>query len=189
MTTAAPMDMSTATEMDTKPHPMWKTLITGIMAVLVGAILLWGTAVTKIQTYTLLVQLLGVWWLVVGVLDIVHIFTDRTAWGWKLFMGIISILAGTAILTYPIAAAVQLPIIFVWVLGFWGLFYGIILLINAFRGAGWGAGILGVVSIALGGFLLANYSAPGMGLAFLWSAAVLAIIGGIALIVQAFRKP
>jgi uncharacterized membrane protein HdeD (DUF308 family) len=183
------MDMSTATQMDTKPHPMWKTLITGVMALVIGGILLWGTAVTKIQTYSLLVQLLGVWWLVAGVLDIVHIFTDRTAWGWKLFMGVISILAGTAILTYPVAAAVQLPIIFVWVLGFWGLFYGMVLLVNAFRGAGWGAGIMGVLSIALGGFLLANYNVPGMGLSFLWSAAILAVIGGIALIVQAFRMP
>jgi len=181
------MDMSTATQMDTKPHPMWKTIITGFMALVIGGILLWGTAVERIQTYTLLVHLLGLWWLVSGVLDIVHIFTDSTAWGWKLFMGVISIVAGTAILTYPVVAAVSLPTIFVWVLGFWGIFYGLIMLINAFRGAGWGVGVLGVVEIALGGFLLANYNMPGMGLSLLWTAAIFAVIGGIALIVQGFR--
>jgi uncharacterized membrane protein HdeD (DUF308 family) len=174
--------------MDTKPHPFWKTLIAGIAAVIVGAILLWAPAKTKVETYTLLVALLGLWWLISGILDIVHIFTDRTAWGWKLFMGIISILAGGAILTYPIASAFALPKIFVLVLGFWGLFYGIVLLINAFRGAGWGAGILGVLGLVFGGILIANYAVPGMGLATLWAGAVWAVIGGIALIVQAFRS-
>jgi uncharacterized membrane protein HdeD (DUF308 family) len=179
---------ASATQMDTKPHPFWKTLIAGIAAVIVGAILLWAPAKTKVETYTLLVALLGLWWLVSGILDIVHIFTDRTAWGWKLFMGIISILAGGAILTYPIASALALPKIFVLVLGFWGLFYGIVLLINAFRGAGWGAGILGVLGLVFGGILIANYAVPGMGLATLWAGAVWAVIGGIALIVQAFRS-
>jgi uncharacterized membrane protein HdeD (DUF308 family) len=174
--------------MDTKPHPFWKTLIAGIAAVVVGGILLWAPAKTKVEAYTLLVALLGLWWLISGILDIVHIFTDRTAWGWKLFMGIISILAGGAILTYPIASALALPKIFVLVLGFWGLFYGIVLLINAFRGAGWGAGILGVLGLVFGGILIANYAVPGMGLATLWAGAVWAVIGGIALIVQAFRS-
>ncbi|HKY84668.1 MAG TPA: DUF308 domain-containing protein [Anaerolineales bacterium] len=183
----ASMDMSAATQMDTKPHPMWKTLITGIAAVVIGGVLLWAPAKAKVETYTLIVALLGFWWLIAGVLDIVHIFTDRTAWGWKLFMGIISIVAGAYILMYPIAAAVALPRVFVFVLGFWGLFYGIVLLINAFRGAGWGAGILGVLAIIFGGMLIGSYTMPGSGLAFLWSAAIVAVIGGIALIVQSFR--
>jgi uncharacterized membrane protein HdeD (DUF308 family) len=140
-----------------------------------------------VDTYLVLVQLLGLWWLISGILDIVHIFTDKTAWGWKLFMGIVSILAGGAILTYPIASAVLLPKIFVLVLGIWGLFYGIILLINAFRGAGWGAGILGILGLVFGGILIANYTVPGMGLSMLWAGAVWAVIGGIVLIFQAFR--
>jgi uncharacterized membrane protein HdeD (DUF308 family) len=181
------MDTGSAMQMDTKPHPFWKTLIAGIAALVIGGVLLWAPAKTKVDTYTVLVALLGLWWLISGVLDIVHIFTDKTAWGWKLFMGIVSILAGGAILTYPIAAAVSLPRIFTLVLGLWGLFYGIILLVNAFQGAGWGAGLLGVLGLIFGGILVANYTTPGMGLSFLWSAAVLAVIGGIALIVQAFR--
>jgi uncharacterized membrane protein HdeD (DUF308 family) len=88
---------------------------------------------------------------------------------------------------YPIAAALTLPRVFTLVLGIWGLFYGIVLLINAFRGAGWGAGIIGVLGLIFGGILIANYTTPGMGLSFLWAAAVMAVIGGIALIVQAFR--
>jgi uncharacterized membrane protein HdeD (DUF308 family) len=100
---------------------------------------------------------------------------------------IISVIAGSYILMYPIASALALPRIFVLVLGFWGLMNGVVLLIMAFRGAGWGAGILGVLEIVFGVLLVANYAALGMGLTFLWTAAWFGVIGGIVLIVQAFR--
>src|SRR4030095_17164275 len=99
-----------------------------------------------------------------------------------------SILAVSYVLMYPIAAAVALPKIFVLVLGIWGLMYGIILLIMAFQGGGWGAGILGVLGIIFGIALMANYYVAGMGLSMLWTAAVFAFFGGIVMIVQAFRQ-
>jgi uncharacterized membrane protein HdeD (DUF308 family) len=74
------------------------------------------------------------------------------------------------------------------VLGIWGLIYGVILLIMAFRGGGWGAGILGVLGILFGVALMINYTVPGMGLAMLWVVAVLGVVGGIVLIIQAFRQ-
>ena len=89
---------------------------------------------------------------------------------------------------YPIAAALALPRIMVLVLGIWGLIYGVILLIMAFRGGGWGAGILGVLGILFGVALMINYTVPGMGLAMLWVVAVLGVVGGIVLIIQAFRQ-
>ena len=155
---------------------------------IVGAILLWAPAKTKVDTWMILVALLGIYFLVQGILDLVSIFVDHSMWGWKLFIGIISIIAGGAILAYPIAAAVTLPSIFALVLGFWGLINGIILLIMAFRGGGWGAGILGVLGIIFGVALMVNYSVPGMGLATLWIIALSAFFGGIVLIVQAFRQ-
>jgi len=180
--------MTTALDTQTKQRPWWLTLITGISAIIVGGILLWGGLVNKVETYMLLVTFLGVWWLVQGIFDIVGIFIDHSMWGWKLFMGFISIAAGTYILSYPVVSALALPKIFVLVMGIWGLMYGIILLIMAFSGGGWGAGILGVLGIIFGIALTVNYTAPGMGLAMLWTAAVFGVIGGIALIVQAFRQ-
>jgi uncharacterized membrane protein HdeD (DUF308 family) len=174
--------------MQTKQRPWWLTLIAGILALVVGAILLWAPAKTRVDTYMLLITILGVYWLVEGIFEIISIFVDHTAWGWKLFIGIVSIVAGSTILTYPIATALVLPKIFVLVLGIWGLMYGIILLIMAFQGGGWGAGILGVLGIIFGIALMVNYTSPGMGLAMLWSAAVMGVIGGIALIFQAFRQ-
>jgi uncharacterized membrane protein HdeD (DUF308 family) len=66
--------------------------------------------------------------------------------------------------------------------------YGAILLFMAFRGGGWGAGILGALGILLGFALLADYGSLFSGLAMLWSVAVCGVIFGIALIFQAFRQ-
>jgi uncharacterized membrane protein HdeD (DUF308 family) len=180
--------MTTALETQTKQRPWWLTLVTGILAVVAGAVLLWGGLLDKADMYFLLINILGIWWLVQGVFDIVSIFVDHSMWGWKLFIGIISIAAGAYVLSYPVVSAVALPKIFVLVMGIWGLMYGIILLIMAFSGGGWGAGILGVLGIVFGIALTVNYADPGMGLAMLWTAAVFGVIGGVALIVQAFRQ-
>jgi len=180
--TAAP-----ATAMKTNARPWWLMLIDGILLFVVGAILLFASPEAKKDTYMLIVWFLGFYWVFRGILDIVSMFIDHTAWGWKLFIGIVSILAGGYILAYPVASALALPKIFVLVMGIWGLMYGIILLIMAFQGGGWGAGILGVLGIIFGVILMANYYVLGMGLALLWTMSIFALIGGIVLVVQAFR--
>jgi uncharacterized membrane protein HdeD (DUF308 family) len=182
------MTAATATSLETKDRPWWLLLIQGVILAVLGAVMLWSPAKTKVDTYMVLVVLLGIYWVVSGILNLVGMFIDHSAWGWKLFMGIISILAGGAILAYPVAAAVQLPKIFTLVLGIWALMDGIIMLIMAFRGGGWGAGILGVLGIIFGIILIVNYAALGAGLAMIWTAAVFAVIGGIVMIVQAFRQ-
>ncbi len=178
---------SEAMKLETKQRPWWLTLIAGIMAVIVGAVLLWAPAKTKVDTWMVLVAILGLYWLIEGILDLVSLFVDHSGWGWKLFTGIISIMAGGYILMYPIAAGVALPRIFVLVLGIWGLMQGAVLLLMAFRGAGWAAGLLGALGVILGITLIMNYSVPGMGLAMVWTAAVTGLIVGFALIIQAFR--
>lgn len=184
MTTAT----GSATALETRQRPWGFLLIEGILLIIIGAILLWAPAKTKVETYQILVALLGIYWIVSGVLDLVHMFTDHTGWGWKLFMGLISILAGFYIVTYPIAAAVALPKVFVLILGIWGLMQGTVALVLAFRGGGWGLGILGVIGIVFGIILIVNYTAPGMGLVMLWVAAVWAFIGGFFVIYRAFQQ-
>jgi len=51
-----------------------------------------------------------------------------------------------------------------------------------------GSGILGALSVIFGGVLIANYSAPSMVITLVWVVAVLALIGGIGQIVQAFMQ-
>jgi hypothetical protein len=50
--------------MQTNQRPWWLTLITGILAIAVGAILLWAPAKTKVETYQLLIALLALYWLI-----------------------------------------------------------------------------------------------------------------------------
>ena len=177
----------TATSLSPKVRPWWLTLIMGIAAMTIGAVLLWAPAKTRVETYQLLIAFIGIYWLVSGIMDIISMFIDHTAWAWKLFIGIVSIIAGFYVLAYPVAAAVALPRVMVLVLGIWGLFYGAMLLIMAFKGGGWGAGILGVLGIIFGFILIADYGSLGSGLAMLWAAAVVGLIGGFLMIIQAFR--
>jgi uncharacterized membrane protein HdeD (DUF308 family) len=174
--------------METKARPWWLVLLQGVFALLVGIALLWSPGnYTAAEVYRALVSLLGLYWLVSGIFDLVHMFVDHTGWGWKLFSGIIGIIAGSYILMYPIAAGIFLPEVFVLVMGIWGVMQGTVALILAFKGGGWGLGILGAVGIVFGLILMANYAAPGMGLTFIWVAAIWAVLGGIMMIVQAFR--
>ena len=179
---------ASATSLETKDRAWWLILVEGIALVVIGAILLWAPAKTKVETYTILVALLGIYWIISGIMALVNMFMDHTAWAWKLFIGVVSIIAGGYILMYPIATALALPRIFVLVLGIWGLMQGLIYLVLAFKGGGWGLGILGGVFILFGIYLVANWSAPGMGLAMLWAAAITGLIGGVIMIFQAFRQ-
>jgi uncharacterized membrane protein HdeD (DUF308 family) len=115
-------------------------------------------------------------------------FTDHTGWGWKLFTGLVSIIAGFYIVAYPVAAAAVLPQVFVLVLGIWGIMQGILALVLAFKGGGWGLGALGVIGIVFGGILIASYGNLGSGLALVWAAAIWAFVGGFFVIFRAFQQ-
>jgi len=162
--------------------PWWVVLIEGIAAIFIGILLLVRPAITT----TVLVQFLGIYWFIVGIIDIVRIFIDSSNWGWKLFSGIIGILAGLAIMNLPylIDAVVVLTTI-VWVFGFFGIIMGIIGLIQAFQGAGWGAGVLGVLSILFGLLLVFNALQFAFVTPFIFG--ILAIVGGLAALVYAFQ--
>ena len=169
-------------------RPWWLTLIGGILAIVVGALLLWGNLITQVKTYFLLVEVLGIWWLVDGIFDIVHMFTDHTQWGWKLFIGIVSIIAGGYIILHPVIAGIELPQIFVLILGIWGVIKGAIMFVMAFKGGGGAYAILGVFAIFFGLVLIAAYTVPGVGVVAVWFAALFAVGGGFFLIYRAFQQ-
>ena len=173
-----------AMSLETKQTPWWVTLMGGILNIIIGILLLTAPA----KTVYLLVVALGFYWIISGIFTLVAMFVDHTAWGWKLFIGIISILAGTVILRYPIISSLTIPTLLILLLGIQGVIVGIIALIMAFKGGGWGAGILGAISIIFGVILIANYSAPGMVVTLIWVAAIFAIIGGIFQLVVAFQR-
>jgi len=161
--------------------PWWVVLIQGIAAVIIGVLLLVNPRITTV----VLIQFLGIYWFIVGIIDIVRIFIDSSMWGWKLFSGIIGILAGIAIIQYPLWASFLVPSVLVWVFGFFGIIIGIIGLIQAFQGAGWGAGILGILRILFGLLLIFNALYASLTLPFIFG--ILAIVGGLAALVMAFQ--
>jgi uncharacterized membrane protein HdeD (DUF308 family) len=175
--------MATATATATKGSrfPWWLLLIEGILAVLVGLFLF----IYPVKTFVAVSFFVGIWWFISGIFDIVSIFWDRTAWGWKLFMGIVGILAGWFLFDQVLRGAATLAYVTAILVGVMGLFYGVLGLIRAFQGAGWGAGIVGIISIIFGIFILANPLAST--LAVPWVFGSLAIVFGIVGIVTAFR--
>ena len=58
----------------------------------------------------------------------------------------------------------------------------------AFKGGGWGAGILGIVEIVFGLILMGEYGKLGSGLVMIWVAAIWGLIGGVLMVIQAFRQ-
>jgi uncharacterized membrane protein HdeD (DUF308 family) len=169
---------------ETKQYPWWLLLLGGILNIIVGILLLTNPA----RTVLALVWVLGLYWLIQGIFTLIGMFVDHSAWGWKLFMGILSILAGIVVLRHPIASTAVIPSILILLLGIQGVIVGIVSLIMAFRGGGWGAGILGAISIVFGIILILNYANLGTVLAFIWVVGIFAIVGGGIQIVQAFQQ-
>jgi uncharacterized membrane protein HdeD (DUF308 family) len=169
-------------------RPWWLTLIGGILAIVVGALLLWGNVVTKVEVYLLLMTVLGIWWLMDGIFDIIHMFTDHRQWGWKLFLGIVSIIAGGYVLLHPIIAGVALPKILVLVLGIWGVIKGAAMFFMAFKGGGGAYAIVGIFAIFFGLVLIVAYTVEGVGYVAVWFAAIFAILGGFFQIYRAFQQ-
>jgi len=130
----------------------WIVLIQGVLSIIIGVLLL----VSPGMTLLVLVQLLGIYWLVSGVLSLVRIFIDRSLWGWKLFAGLIGILAGVSVIQHPLWSAVLLPKVLMVMLGIEGILNGIAYLVEAFRGLGWGTALLGILSILFGVILLVS---------------------------------
>jgi uncharacterized membrane protein HdeD (DUF308 family) len=153
--------------------PWWVTLIAGIAMIIVGLLLLAAPGAAT----AFLVQVLGWYWLIDGILRLVSIFIDSSGWGWKLCMGILGIILGIAVIQHPLWSAILVPTTLVLVVGFLGTAIGILQLISAFRGAGWGTGILGAFSIMLGLILMFNPLPGVIALPFILGFAALA--GGI----------
>lgn len=161
--------------------PWWLVLIEGIALIILGVLLLLSPGMTTV----ILVQFVGLYWLIAGIFKIVSIFMDSSMWGWKLVAGIIGILAGIIVLQHPLWSPVVVGATLVIILGIQGLIIGVVGLIQAFKGGGWGAGVLGAVSILFGLLFLFNVWAFTLSLP--WAIGLLAIVGGVIAIVGAFR--
>jgi uncharacterized membrane protein HdeD (DUF308 family) len=159
----------------------WVVFVQGIAAVILGLFLLARPAITVL----VLVQFIGVWWLLTGVLALVHLFWDRAQWGAKIAMGVLGILAGLAVIGEPMFGALVIGTFYVIWIGVMGLLIGVLDLYKAFSGHGWGAGVLGVLSILIALVLIASPVSAALALPLVLGA--LAIVFGAASIVGAIQ--
>lgn len=178
MTTEATAGSATGPEVAV---PWWLVLLEGIFAVIIGILLLTQPGMTT----AILIQVLGIYWFIAGILSIVGIFIDSSAWGWKLIVGILGIIAGLLIIRHPLWSTLLVPTTIVIILGIEGIIIGGVNIVRAFRGAGWGVGILGVLSIIFGIILVANPALAALSLPFVLG--IFGIVGGILAVIMAFR--
>jgi uncharacterized membrane protein HdeD (DUF308 family) len=164
----------------TNLFPWWLVLIQGLITLILGIFLLYY----PYGTLLVLVTFLGAYWFISGLFGLISLFVDRSNAGWKILFGILGIIAGIAILTYPLYSTFVVPYIFIIFVGVWGLIMGFMGIFAAFKGGGWGAGIIGILLIIFGCLILANPVVSTLLLPFLLG--IFGIIGGIAAIIGAF---
>jgi uncharacterized membrane protein HdeD (DUF308 family) len=114
--------------------PWWVVLLQGIAAVILGLLLLAEPGATVVS----IVSVVGLYWLVGGILSIVSIFVDSEMWGWKLLSGLVGILAGLFIVQHPLWSALLIPTTLVIVIAVQGLIVGCVHVFMAFKHQSWG---------------------------------------------------
>src|SRR5919112_5250433 len=161
--------------------PWGLVLVEGIVVALLGLILLVAPGASLVS----LVWLIGIYLLVAGISRIIGIFLDSSYWGWKLAAGILCLIAGLAVLSNPLWSTTLASTWLVIIVGFLAMLQGAVGLVVALQGGGWGMGILSVLGILFGLFLVIN---PLIGAATLTLIlAIFMLIGGVGAVFQAFR--
>lgn len=161
----------------------WLALLEGIASVILGLFLVTSPAIS----IAVMVTFLGAYWLVRGIFAIVEIFTGDSAvsWGWLLILGLLGIAAGLIVLRNPLYSAILVPSLVVLLLGIDALIMGVINFVRGFTGSGGWTAVLGVLDVLIGIILLARPVSAVLTLPILLG--ILAIIGGVALIVLSIR--
>jgi uncharacterized membrane protein HdeD (DUF308 family) len=137
------------------------------------------------EALSLLMVILGLWWLIHGVFMVFAVFVDRTDVWWKLALGLLGIVAGILVLANPGDAADAFQGVVGIFLGVIGVLVGVSALVGSFRGAGFGAAIFGIVSILIGVLILFNAEFSTSLLITLF--AVLLLIDGVVAVYMAIR--
>lgn len=160
----------------------WIIFLQGIAQLILGILLLMAPGATTV----ILVQFLGIYWLISGVISIGEIFVGnkQTSWGWLLAGGIFGILAGLLVLSQPLFSAVITgTFIIVWI-AVLGIIQGIVNIVRGFSGSGFWAIILGLISLLIGMFLLFNPLQTVIALPIVLG--IFSAVGGAILIVLSF---
>lgn len=160
----------------------WLFLVRGVMAVIFGIIALVWPEITVLA----LVTLFGAYVIVDGFFSFVQAFRGEGRVRWSLLVwGLVSVAAGITVLLWPGITALVL----IYMIGFWAILTGIVEIMAAiaFRKEmtnEWALALGGVLSIAVGAFMVI---APGSGaLALVWLIGAYAVAFGLMLVAAGF---
>jgi len=160
--------------------PWWLVLLQGLVALIIGIYLI----ISPVSTIIFLMQTLGLYWIIIGILTIITIFMDRTDWIWRAVSGLLGILAGLIIFGHPLLSALIVPETIILIVGILGVCFGVSSLFWAMK-EGWGTAIMGVLSIIFGLLLIGSPVVSVLMLVYLL--AYLCIIGGLVTIYLAIK--
>ena len=166
----------------------WWVLLRGLLAIAFGVIAL----LNPTTAFFAIVIVFGAYAIVDGVMEVAHgIATRKTskAWGWLIFAGVVSIIAGALALILPGFAGVVGALVAIWTIVAYNFVHGVMMVaaaVKSERGRGWGiaAGVISVLfSIVLALLVLMN--PLGTVEALIFVVGIYAIVFGVALAVAA----
>lgn len=161
--------------------PWWLVLLWGLLSLIIGIMFLTTPGVTTL----ILITFMGAYWLVGGIFTLGSIAVDKTNLGLKVFLAIVNILAGVLILLYPLYSTLFILSFFAIFIGFWGVFIGAAHLFQAFKTKDGGNGVLGIISIIFGIFILIFPLIAAEIIPLI--VGIVAVMSGIATIIAAFQ--
>jgi hypothetical protein len=129
-------------------YPWWRILIDGVVAIVIGA----TAGLFSEDGITLTLKLIGFYWLVSGILTVLQIFS-HDAHGrrlWLLIQGILTILVALIIFNAEPLNRALWPELVNSTVGITGILIGLVGILQAFKGGGIGAGLLGFLSLGFG---------------------------------------
>ena len=91
--------------------------ILGVLSIIVG----WALLRTPFQSVEVFIFVIGVFFLIQGVMTFIGAFARKAGRNWGIASGILGIIAGLIVLTYPISSAVTLALI----AGIWLIILGV----------------------------------------------------------------
>jgi len=168
----------------TAVYPWWRILIDGLIALAIGLLL----AFTPGEGITTTLKLFGIYWLASGLLTLLHIFSHDAhghRW-WLLVQGGLTLFIGLIAINVEPLNRTLWPNLVDTIVGVTGILIGLVGILQVFRGGGgWGAGLLGALSLGFGVYVLVNDIMP---TGFLIQViGVFAVLGGLFSIILAIR--
>ena len=163
----------------------WMLALRGLLAIIFGLIALVFPHIALLA----FIYVFAAYALINGVVAVIVALRERGSlgrWGWVLFEGILSIVAGLVAFVFPGKTALVL----LYIVAAWAIVIGMMEIFAAFAirpfvSREWALALAGILSLVFG-FLLIIFPGAGL-LSLLWLVGIYAIVFGVLFIIRAFQ--